>query len=169
MTNSQLVPAIMVPLIAWRVYVRVRRNIGRQPFQPRRRMVRIVIFSIVSVLIGLGAFGYLPPVAALGGGLLFGVPLALYGLHLTKFDTTSEGKFYTPNTAIGAALTVLLAGRMGYRMFVLLAVPPSEGMPPPSLFHSPLTLLIFGVKAGYYIAYSPACSSGASTAPESRH
>jgi hypothetical protein len=153
MTSAQIVPAIIVPFIAWRVYVRVRRNIGRQPFQPRRMVARVAIFSVVSVLVGLGALAYLPSLAALGGGLLLGVPLALVGLHLTRFETTEQGRFYTPNTAIGVALTVLLVGRMGYRMFSLFAALPLAGMPPPALFQSPLTLLIFGVTAGYYIAY----------------
>ena len=153
MTSAQLVPALIVPLIAWRVYVRVRRNIGRQPFQPKRTISRIVIFSVLSVLVGLGAFGYLPSLAALGGGLLLGAPLALIGLHLTKFETTPQGKFYTPNTPIGVALSVLFVGRVGYRFFVLMTVPVVNGNPTPALFHSPLTLFIFGLTAGYYIAY----------------
>jgi hypothetical protein len=153
MTSSQLIPALIVPFIAWRVYMRVRRNIGRQPFQPKRTITRIVIFSVLSVLIGLGALAYLPSLAALGGGLLLGAPLALIGLHLTKFETTPQGKFYTPNTPIGVALSVLFVGRIGYRIFVLVAAPPVDGLPPAALFHSPLTLFIFGLTAGYYIAY----------------
>jgi hypothetical protein len=116
-------------------------------------MVRIGIFSVLSMVIGSAVVVYLPSLAALGGGLLLGIPLALLGLHLTKFELSDHRKFYTPNTAIGVALTVLFVGRVGYRLFVLYAAPPMDGMPPPSLFHSPLTLLIFGVTAGYYIAY----------------
>lgn len=153
MTSTQLVPAIVVPLVAWRVYVRVRRNIGRQPFSPRRIVVRIVILSMLSVLIGLGALTYPRSLTALGGGLLLGVPLALAGLHLTRFETNAAGKFYTPNTAIGIALIVLFAGRIGYRVFVLFVTPSLTGQPPAAPFQSPLTLLIFGLTAGYYIAY----------------
>ena len=152
MTTTQLVPAIVIPFIAWRVYMRVRRNVGRQPFRPSQLVVRIVIFSIISLLIGLGAMNYPQSLEALGGGLVLGVPLALIGLHLTKFETTPTGKFYTPNTAIGVALIVLFAGRVGYRMFALFGASPT-GSPPPAPFQSPLTLLIFGVTAGYYIAY----------------
>ena len=152
MTPSQLAPAIIIPFIAWRVYMRVRRNIGRQRFQPTRLKVRIVIFSVISGLIGLGTLAYPPSLAGLGGGLLLGVPLALAGLHLTRFETTPEGKFYTPNTAIGVAVIVLFAGRIGYRMVVLFIAPPMD-QTPPALFQSPLTLVLFGVTAGYYIAY----------------
>ena len=153
MTASQLAPAIIIPFIAWRVYRRVQRNIGRQRFQPTRLTVRIVIFSVISVLIGLATLAYPLSLAGLGGGLLLGVPLALAGLHLTRFETTPDGKFYTPNTAIGVAVIVLFAGRITYRMMVLFVSPPAD-QPPPALFQSPLTLVLFGVTAGYYIAYN---------------
>jgi hypothetical protein len=153
MTPAQIVPAIVVPYIAWRVYVRVRRNIGRQAFRPNRLTTSIVIFTLLTALVASGALIYPPSLAALGGGLLLSVPLAMVGLHLTRFETSAEGKFYTPNTAIGIAVIVLFVGRMAYRLVVLFVAPPTNGLPPPALFQSPLTLLLFGVTAGYYIAY----------------
>lgn len=152
MKPAQLAPAIILPLIAWRMYVRVRRNIGRQPLQPKRMIARIVIFSVVSLLITASAFAYPPVLIGLAGGLLLGVPLALLGLRLTKFESTPAGKFYTPNTAIGLTLSALFVGRIVYRIIVL-----SDGTTynpsSPEIFHSSLTLSIFGLTAGYYIAY----------------
>jgi hypothetical protein len=153
MTSAQLVPAIVIPLLAWRIYLRVRRTIGRQPLRPTRLITSVVIFSLLTLGIGLMSYSYLPSLEALGGGLLVGLLLALFGLHLTQFEKTPEGTFYTPNTPIGVAVTVLFVGRMGYRMVVLFIAPPRGDLPPPALFQSPLTLLLFGVTAGYYIAY----------------
>lgn len=153
MTSAQLVPVLVVPFIAWRIYSRIRRSIGRQAFKPGRMTGAIVFFSAITVVVALGALTYLPALAALAGGLALSIPLALFGLQATKFETTPEGKFYTPHTGIGVALTVLFFGRMGYRMFVLMGSPPADGLPPPLVYHSPLTLLIFGVTAGYYITY----------------
>lgn len=154
MTSAQLIPALIVPFIAWRVYRRFRRNVGRQPFQPGRLVSRIIFFSLISVLIGLGAMAHLPSLEALGGGLLLGVPLALIGLQLTKFETTPEGNFYTPDTVIGVTMIVLLAGRIAYRIYALYSLMPTlTGEPTPQMFQSPLTLLIYGVTAGYHIAY----------------
>ncbi len=153
MTPKQLVPAVVLPLIAWRIYYRVRRNIGRQPFKPGRMTAAIVSFGLLTLFVAVGASTHLPSLGALGGGLVLGIPLAMYGLHLTKFETTPDGKFYTPNTGIGIALTVLFFGRMGYRMFVVMDSPPPQGVPALPLYHSPLTLLIFGVTTGYYITY----------------
>jgi hypothetical protein len=152
MTSTQIVPLIVVPLIAWRVYSRMRRNIGRQPFRPRRLVASMIFFSVLTVLFGLAAMRTPAALGALGGGLLLAVPLAFFGLKLTKFEATPEGKSYTPNTALGVALIVLLIGRILYRIVVLVGSPPVAGTPP-AMFQSPVTLLCSGLTAGYYITY----------------
>ncbi len=136
MTSKQLVPALIVPLVAWRVYSRVRRNIGRQPFRPARLKVSIAIFSVISALFAFAALTYPPVLAALGGGLLLSVLLAWLGLRLTKFETTPEGKFYTPNTALGVAVIVLFVGRLVYRVFALYGAPDPQSPPMPQPFQA---------------------------------
>ncbi len=153
MTSAQkFVPLLILPLLAWRVYYRFKRTVGRQPFNPRQLVGRIVVFSIITLLLAAFAFTHWEALAALGGGLLAGGLLALVGLHLTRFENTTEGEFYTPNTHIGIGLTLLLAGRIAYRMVVLALAPPVDA-PPPSMFQSPLTFALFGLTAGYFIAY----------------
>lgn len=154
MTNAQIVPALIIPFIAWRVYVRVRRNIGRQPFQPNRLVLRIAVFSLMSLAFGAASFSHLPTLGALAGGLVLGGLLSLVGLHLTSFENTPQGKFYTPNTPLGVALLVLFVGRIAYRLFAIFGDPMIGGAPAPQMFQSPLTMLIFGLTAGYYIAYN---------------
>lgn len=153
MTSRQLVPAILIPLIAWRVYRRVRRNIGRQPFRPTRLKVSIGIFSTVTALFAAGGFFHLPALAALLGGLVLGAPIALYGLKLTKFEDTPEGKFYTPDTALGVGISALFIGRIAYRFLVLYGAPGLQAAQAPQPFQSPLTFFLFGLSAGYFIAY----------------
>ena len=153
MTSTQLAPAVVTTFVAWRIYVRVRRSIGQQPLQPRRMITRIVIFSVLTLLIGAASVFYLPSLAGLGAGLLLGAPLALVGLRLTRFETTVAGSFYTPNTYLGLALTLLRVGRIAYRFTVIFG---SSSMGDPmaaGLMRSPITLVLFGVTAGYYIAY----------------
>src|SRR6185295_18992858 len=113
MTASQLVPVLLVPLVLWRVYARIRRNFGRQPFRPKRLVGTTIFLSIITTLIGLRALRTVSAVdslGALGGGLLLAVPLALLALRLTRFETAADGKFYTPNTTIGLAVTLLFVG-----------------------------------------------------------
>lgn len=149
---APVIPVVIGGLFAWRIYRRLRRSIGRQPLRPRRIISSIVAFSVLSVLFAIAGLEFPRILIGLGGGLLAGALLGLLGLRLTKFETTEEGHFYTPNTHIGVGLTVLFIGRVIYRFWVLndetMASPHG-----PSPFQSPLTVLFFGLIAGYYIVY----------------
>jgi Protein of unknown function (DUF1453) len=151
MTPVPVVPILFGGLIAWSIYRRVRRNIGQQPLRPRRIMISIVIFSVVSVLFIAASLQHLHLLLGIIVGLLCGALLGLAGLRLTKFETTDAGHFYTPNTHIGIALSVLFIGRLLYRFWVLRDAGLATDHPPP--FQSPLTFFIFGLIAGYYIVY----------------
>ncbi len=153
MTSRQIVPALIIPFIAWRVYMRVRRNIGRQHLRPGRLKVSIVIFSVITLLFGALTFGRLPVLGALAGGLALSIPIALYGLKLTKFEDTPGGKFYTPNTALGIGISALFIGRLVYRILTASSALDLQGAVAPPPFQSPLTFFLFGLSAGYFIAY----------------
>jgi hypothetical protein len=62
--------------------------------------------------------------------------------------------FYTPNAHLGVALSLLLMARIGYRaaQLYLSAGAAQEGSS--AFARNPLTLLIFGMLAGYYVAYA---------------
>ena len=149
--SSSAVPILFGALIAWSVYRRVRRNLGRQTLRPRRSVVSIVILSVASVLLFSAAVPDSRLLLGIGGGMLLGVLLGFFGLRLTQFEATDEGHFYTPDTRIGVALSLLFVGRLIYRLWVLRAAATAPGQP--QLFHSPLTFFIFGLLAGYYIVY----------------
>src|ERR1700733_10787901 len=150
MTSLPVMPLLFGGLIAWSIYRRVRRNIGRQKLRPRRAITSIVILSAISVLIAATGFQNTNLLLGFGGGLLLGALLGLAGLRLTRFETTDEGHFYTPNTHIGVALSVLFVGRIAYKYIVKnQAAAQNPAMP----FQSPLTLFILGLTVGYYIVY----------------
>jgi hypothetical protein len=141
-------------LMAWGIYRRVRRSIGRQPLRPTRSIIRLVILCLVSVMIILvGILLNRMILAGFAGGLVPGVALGFLGLKLTQFETTADGQhFFKPDTRIGLALSLLLTGRVIYRMVVLNDMSVAPGHPPP--MQSPLTYLIAGLTIGYYIVYS---------------
>ena len=148
---ASVVPILFGGLIAWSIYRRVRRNIGRQPLRPVRITISIVIFALVSLVFLSLSFNSPRLLLGLGGGLLLGGLLGFVGLRLTKFETTDAGHFYTPNTPIGVAISVLFVGRMLYRFWAVRDTVTAPHSPPP--FQSPLTFFIFGLTAGYYLVY----------------
>jgi hypothetical protein len=153
MTSSQVVPVLLVPFIAWRIYSRVHRNIGRQPYRPKRLLTSAIIFGVITLLIGLAAMAAPRALASLVGGLAVAVALSFVALRLTKWENSRAGEFYIPNTNIGLAVIVLFMGRMLYRV-VLMTGLIQTSTSPASTLQSPLTLFVFGITSGYYFAYS---------------
>jgi hypothetical protein len=149
---APVVPTILFGgLFAWGIYRRIRRNIGRQKLRPRRIIISLVIFSAVSLVLLFLSLSLPKLMLGIGGGLLLGALLGFLGLKLTKFETTGEGHFYTPNTQIGIALSILFVGRVLYRFWILNDAARAHVAPQP--FQSALTFLTFGLIAGYYIVY----------------
>ncbi len=159
MTLQALAPAVFAVLVVAALYYRrMRRLFGRQRVQPTRMKFRIVFLLFVGALLLLRGMAHADSAAvAMAAGLAGGVALALLGLKLTRFETTAQGRFYTPHGGIGLALSALLIGRLVYRFVVLwpqLQAAQGAGADPLSGFeHSPLTLALFALLIGYYVAY----------------
>lgn len=140
-------------LVSWRMYSRVRRLIGRQHLAPKRPWVTVILFPLLLLSLGIGAFRESATTFALLAGIGVGTALGLYGLQLTKFERTSEGLFYTPNAHIGIALSAVFVSRILYRLAQTLLF--SATAPPTSAFaSSPLTLAMVGMLAGYFVTYA---------------
>src|SRR5215469_3241051 len=115
------------------------------------------MFGLIGALILVTSLRDLQLFGAMAAGLAGGVALAWYGLKHTQFEVTPQGRFYTPHTYIGALVSALFLGRIAYRFIVLYstahAVAAADSNPFAVYQRSPLTLAIFGVLVGYYVAY----------------
>ncbi|HEX7817252.1 DUF1453 domain-containing protein [Dyella sp.] len=155
MTPQMVAPMIMGPLIAFMVWRRVRRTFGPQPVQRRRMMFRIAVLLILGGLISLSGLRDIRLLEGMLGGVLAGAALGVVGLRLTRFERNAAGEdVYIPNPWIGGLLTALLVGRLIWR-FATVGMVAGAATPPhaPPLGNSPLTLLVFGLTVGYYVAY----------------
>lgn len=156
MTSAQLAPAVVLSLVVWRIYIRVRRSIGRQRLILKSLQRRTVILGVLTVVFAAVAAFYLPALLALLAGVALSIVLAWVAVRLTRFERTAEGDFYTPNTVIGIAVSLLLVIRFVYRMTVIIPMFTAGGAgaaQPPDTLHSPLTFGILGLTIGYYAAY----------------
>jgi hypothetical protein len=149
-----IVTAAIILLIAWRLYSRIRRTIGRQRLSRKRPWITLVVFPLLLALLALGARNRPLVEVCLAAGAVAGIALGSLGLRLTRFEVTGEGTFYTPSAHLGVALSLLLVCRIAYR-FVIGGIPGAgSGAPPAPQALTPLTLLLVGTLAGYYCTYA---------------
>jgi hypothetical protein len=151
-----LVTAAIIAFVGWRLYARIRRNIGRQHFVPWRSWTSVTLFPLLILLLAL-ALRFKPPLmgTSLAGGLVLGVAVGLLGLRLTRYESTPEGLFYVPSAHLGVLLSTLLVCRIAYRFIVAGGVPdPQQGGSPLSMHMTPLTLVLVGTLAAYYATFA---------------
>src|ERR1700733_14665073 len=157
MDPKLITPILMVAVVAWAIYRRVRRTIGRQPLQPRRMQTRMAVLTLIGVITLAFSFRDIELAGALAAGAAAGAALGYFGWRHTKFETTPQGQFYTPHLFIGLAVTLLFLGRLAYRFIFLYpgmqAAAKVNESPFAAYQKSPLTLAIFGIVIGYYVAY----------------
>ena len=153
-TPTAIAFAVLVPLILWRLYRRVRRLVGRQRSRAWRHWVAAIFFPALLALLAAAAFSSPLALAALAAGVATGIGLSVWGLRLTRFEMTPEGIFYTPNAHIGIALSLLLVARIAYRFAEIGMAGGFRQAGAQDFARSPLTLVIFGTLASYYAAYA---------------
>jgi hypothetical protein len=154
MPSPNLAPLVPFVLVAVMLFRRIRRQFGRQPLNPRPITIRLVVLGIAAVaLIGLAIA---QPLVALpmAAGLFIGALIAGINLRLTRFEWSAGGDAYYPHPYVGAALSLLLVGRIAYRYYVLGGMPGMGSQPPAPPFQSPLTFGLLALLIGYYVAYS---------------
>ena len=152
--GSTIALAVLLPLIAWRVYARFRRMVGRQRLTKYRLRIQLTLFPSLVVLIALGAAARPAALLALAASLAVGALLGRYGIRTTRFEAVPGNLFYTPNAHLGIALSTLFVLRIAYRLLEVYALQPSVGRSGAEFARSPLTLFVFGLLAGYYISYA---------------
>jgi hypothetical protein len=154
-----IVPYLIAALIAWRLYRRARRSFGRQRVRAGALWVSIGLLTALTVLfITTAVIGPAHDPRVLEGliaGIGCGAALGYVGLRHTKFEVTSEGRFYTPHTYIGLLVTALFVGRLLYRYLSVYngALPTAPAGDGAAMFHGPFTLAAFGVVVGYYVLF----------------
>lgn len=150
---STLTTMSLMPLLAWRVWVRFRRASGRQRLSRYRGPIVLTLYPVLMAAVAYANRGQ--PVQLLGFALALasGAGLAHYALGQTRFEATPAGLYYTPHGPIGVSLALLFVARLAYRVvevYVLHAAAP-HGFA--EFASSPLTLGSFGLMAGYSAWY----------------
>jgi hypothetical protein len=147
--------AAVAAIVAFGIYRRVRRNIGRQTLTAGRQYLRMTIFTVLCVALAFAQPLHPLAEAYIGSGLIVGAIIGWFALRHTEFEATPQGYFYTPHLYIGIAVTALFVGRILYRLALVynMAGSAASGTAPAAPDNNPLTLGILFLTASYYIVY----------------
>jgi hypothetical protein len=128
--------------------------VGRQRLSKIRPRITLAIYLLLLVLLFFGAHTHPERLLGLVSGLGCGLLLGLIGLRKTRFESAPEGLFYTPNVHLGIGLSLLFVARVAYRLVEVYAIEPTGAHSAHEFAHTPLTLAVFGLLAGYYVTYA---------------
>jgi hypothetical protein len=146
--------AALALFIAWRVVVRIRRIVTRQPLRAWRPWMSLLFFPWVGIGLSVRLWGNPQGLAAELGGIAAGGALAAFALRHTRFETTGAGLFYTHDPRVGIGLSLLVVSRVLYRLVQIWLDPAILGEPPEAFLHRPVTLIVLGTLIGYYTCYA---------------
>jgi hypothetical protein len=144
---------VLIPLM---IYRRLRRSFGRQPLRPTRMTVRMIILGLLAVSLVPLLIRATDFLLAGVAGIVLGLGLALWGASRTRFLTQGGQLFYVPHTYAGIVVSLLVIGRLAYRLPQVFpglspTAPPQAGSA--QVVQSPLTVGILFVLIGYYVCY----------------
>ena len=152
MVNAPIVAIALAPLVAWRLYSRIKRLTTRQRSRVWRHRTTLVFFPLLVLILALASMTNPMALAALAVALAAGAALGNFGIRKTTFEKVGDEFFFTPHARIGAFVAMLFIGRMAWRAWEYYST--NGAMANQDFARSPLTLAVFGVLAGYYMTYA---------------
>ncbi len=160
--NSSISLVIVVVLVGFMLFRRVRSLTSRQKISPAPMLLRMGIFLVLGVLVLLFALAQPLILGSAALGLTVGVGIAWLGLRLTRIETLADGVYYTPNKYIGLGVFGLFLLRIVYRLALTApavgALPTQPGTSPTATIlaqysSDPLTTGVYFLLIGYYVWY----------------
>lgn len=152
---------IIVVLVLFGLYRRVRRTVGFQNLVRGRLITRVVIFSILAVVIV--AAGATNPIAYVADavGLVMGGIIAYISAHTTKFEMRNGRWGYLQHLWVGIGLIILFIGRLAFRFIEIShdfgkihqQHAAGQNQMASQSFSDPWTSGIFMLLVAYYIGY----------------
>ncbi|WP_187770607.1 DUF1453 family protein [Cognatilysobacter lacus] len=142
-TTPELMPYVIVAVVCFALYRRIRSHFGWQPWRQSRTTVRVAVMSVA--LAALAAMAAINPAhywgIAVGGAV--GAGLGVLALRLLSVDAVDGQPGYTPNPWIGGALTALLVARIAWRVATGGYMTPQAS--------SPLTFAVAAAVVAFYL------------------
>lgn len=143
----------LAPVLVWRIYSRIKAQMTRQRSIMQRHYTGLGVFTAMALVPASQFLGQPALLAWLSIGVIGGIAYGVWGLKLTRYETTREGYFFTPNARLGLIIAMLFVACLMYIGFEIYANQGS-GKPTPKVTDYPFSLPALGLVAGYFATYS---------------
>ncbi|MDN5782368.1 MAG: hypothetical protein L0H23_10190 [Luteimonas sp.] len=154
MPGPAIAPLLATAGFGWLYYRRIRRQFGRQPYRPKRTMLRIGVLSLLACALlvsGLLAQRLWP---ALAIGSVAGGALGWLALRHTRVAIVDGVREYVPNPWLGGLIALLLVARLAWRWYRFEDMGAGAGMQAAGMQASPLTYGLLVALVAYYLVNS---------------
>jgi len=153
MSITTLALILLVPILVWRIYQRLKGQMTRQRSIMSRHYTGLLVFGAMLLVPAAGMADRPLSLAALALGAVAGIALGIYGLRRTRFEDTAEGYYFTPPMRMGVLVGMLLVARVIY-LGIEVYMNQGSNQPNPRFSDSPLTMYCLGMSAGYFATFS---------------
>lgn len=151
MLPAPAIAAIVMPLILWRVYQRIKRLLVRQKSDLWRHRLSLFVMTMLLLVFGGHALGSPVALCAMAAGVAAGAGLGLLALQRTTFEQVGADFYYVPHAPIGVVVALLFIGRLAYRAYELYVDGAAAAA---HVASGPLTTGVVGIMIGYYSLYN---------------
>ena len=153
MDISTIALLALTPLLVWRIYSRLKGLMARQRSVMQRHYTGTGAFALIPIVVASQVAPDLAMLGWLGAGVGFGIAYGVWGLKITRFETTREGYFFTPNMLLGMVVAMLFVASILFIGFEIYANQ-GTGLPTPRVTDYVFFLPCLGMMTGYFATYS---------------
>ncbi|WP_374580454.1 hypothetical protein [Pseudoduganella sp.] len=157
LTVTTVVLLILVPVLVWRIYSRLKMAFQRQESVAWRHWVGAAGIPVLLLAAAQSMLGNLPALSMMAGGVLAGAWLAFFALKKTRFENTGLKLYFTPPSRTAVLVCMLFAARalqIGVEFYINRQSERPQLINSTEVMQHPLTVVPFGLMLGYLAAYS---------------
>lgn len=148
---------ILIPLLIWRIYSRLKNIFVRQESLMWKHWLGALLFPLLLLVSAGSVLGDVLALSCLGAATLAGGWLAVFALKKTRFEQIGPRFFFKPYDRFGILVCLLFAARV-LHIGVELYLNRQSDFPLPitreMVLRHPLSCGAFGLLAGYLATYS---------------
>jgi len=157
LTVTTVVLLILIPLLVWRIYSRLKMVFVRQESAMWRHWAGAVFFPISLASAASSMVNNTLSLSLLGAGVLLGGWLAVFALKNTRFEVNRHGYFFTPPMRMAMVICLLFVARVlqiGVEFYINRQSEFPKIILHDAVMQHPTTVIPFGLLAGYFGLYS---------------